>query len=319
VRERCSNIAKYPISSLERTRAALVQHVAQRSARHELHNECKAAVANTSDRVEGDDVRMPKLCDRPRLTTEARYRLVIVREFWTDDLDRDFTTELAIARAIHDSSSPAAKLSEYLVFALEIGCYDLFFRITKHQPALLSRGLMQIPDDGKWRPGTGTLARVKDEGDLTHLDPIPLSQDDRCGRPTLSIQRPTVDRDGVCRRQILEAPMGRDSGYTPRSRSVRDHWLLVCHLRMRSAYGRLPELHVAVRRAFGAAKRNARAVGSFGAHEPDLLADIASRSDHESPGQELECAVRGTPETQRLAVDFLAKLFLISRSWFRCV
>jgi hypothetical protein len=130
VRERGSDIPEHSVGSLERAWPAFVQHLAQCSPWHELHNEREASVANASHSVQRDDVRMPKLRDGSRLACEARYRFIVIRELRADDFDCDLTAELAITRAIHDSSSPAAKLPEYLVFALEVGRDDLCFRIT---------------------------------------------------------------------------------------------------------------------------------------------------------------------------------------------
>ena len=87
--------------------------------------------------------------------------------------------ELAIARAIHDSSSPAAKLSEYLVFALEIGCRDVRFGVTKHRQTQDPGVEEPLPARPDGCAGLRTLPRVKDEGDLAHLDSIALGQNDR--------------------------------------------------------------------------------------------------------------------------------------------
>src|SRR5678815_1404261 len=102
MRQSGGDVAKHAIGAFEGAGAATVEDLAQRAARHELHNEGETAVAGPTDRVQGDDVRMLQLRDRSRFTREPRYGLVIVGVLRANDLDRDFTSELTVARAIHD-------------------------------------------------------------------------------------------------------------------------------------------------------------------------------------------------------------------------
>jgi len=112
-----------------------------------------------------------QLRDRSRFTREASYGLVIIGVLRADDLDRDLAPELTVARAIHDRGGTAAKLAEYLVVGLEIGCRDVRSGIAKHQPA---RNLNTIgtPSNPCATAPCRRLAFAKYEGDLTHLDAV---------------------------------------------------------------------------------------------------------------------------------------------------
>jgi hypothetical protein len=122
---------------------------------------------------------MLQLRDGARFAREPRYCLIVVGVFGANDLDGDFAPELTITRAIHHGCGAAAKLAEYLVVTLEIGCRDVCVGIAKHQPARKSRGwIAEFRTDGT-ATAIRRLALVKDEGDLAHLDAITLGQDDR--------------------------------------------------------------------------------------------------------------------------------------------
>jgi hypothetical protein len=69
-------------------------------------------------------------------------------------------------------------------------------------------------------------------------------------------------------------------------------------------------LHVTVRWTIGTTKRYVRAVRATGPNEPDLLTRVASGCDLEATGQELQRAIRRTPEPDGCAVNRLAHLLI---------
>jgi hypothetical protein len=135
--ERGRHVAQNAIDVPERAWPMLVEQVAQRATRHELHNERETTVADATHGIQRDDVGMLELRDRPCLASKASDRLVVIGVLGPDDLDRHQSAELTVARPVHDSGRTAAQLAEYFVFSLEICCREVRFNIAKHQPTRL--------------------------------------------------------------------------------------------------------------------------------------------------------------------------------------
>src|SRR5262245_43123112 len=76
---------------------------------------------------------------------------------------------------------------------------------------------------------------------------------------------------------------------------------------MGATHRRLTQLHMAIRRSFGSAKRDDRAVGAGRSHKANLMAGISTSGDFESARKELECAVCDTPISDRRAFHSFAK------------
>ena len=126
VRECLRNIANHAFRVIGRKRAAFCHSLLERPSRHQLHDERESTFAQTSDRVNGDDVGMLQLGDRTCFARESGNRFVIgAGRARMNHFDGHFTTKVSIARTPNDRASAAAQFIQELVFVLEVS--DLGF------------------------------------------------------------------------------------------------------------------------------------------------------------------------------------------------
>ena len=90
------------------------QPLRERLAVHELEDQAPG-VAEALEPVDGADVRVVERRQQPRLALETREPLAIGRELRRQDLDRDVTSEDAIARPIHFAHAAGAEQADDLV------------------------------------------------------------------------------------------------------------------------------------------------------------------------------------------------------------
>ena len=108
--ERRQDLAVALDRAAQRARAALAQHVAQRAAGGELHDDAARGLVHVEHR---DDVRVAQRRHHARLVEEAREGVGALGagEVRVEQLDRDVAIELGVAREIDDAGRAAPELA----------------------------------------------------------------------------------------------------------------------------------------------------------------------------------------------------------------
>jgi hypothetical protein len=136
--QRGGDVAQHALGALRWEGALLANDVLERAPAHELHDEGEPALAQPPDRMDGDDVRVVELGDRPRLASQARHHLERLRglalrrrravagvesprSLGAHDLDGHLAAERAVAGAVDDRVAPTPQLAQHLVLVLEVG------------------------------------------------------------------------------------------------------------------------------------------------------------------------------------------------------